>query len=259
MQLGVIFKEDDARQTGIVEAIIKSYPENYSESPAEPFYVVVGGDGAMLDALHRFSTLEPGHWPRATLFGLGTGTLNFLMNSKSEIDRLDQLTLDNMHLMQVFPILVYVDGEYIGCAYNEVLFGKSLNEWHAFTINSHDRAFENYKIKAGGLCLSTPLGSTAMNKNNGGAILPMNLPLFSLTSIAGDRQLNEVHSSESDFAISFSSHHLVSVFIDAKEHIIGHEGTVWLITNTKCFQNIAFSDESEFLRRRIEIMKTRRT
>src|SRR6476660_5738332 len=125
--------------------------------------VALGGDGLMLQTLHRFmKTGKP-------IYGMHRGTVGFLMNEYSPDDLPERLS--KSHVRVEFH------------AFNEVsLFRQTYQAARLrVLIDGEERLPE---LVADGVLLATPAGSTAYNLSAQGPILPINAPLMALTPIS---------------------------------------------------------------------------
>jgi NAD+ kinase len=144
--------------------------------------VALGGDGLMLQSLHRFmGTAKP-------IYGMNKGTVGFLMNDYREEDLFERLEAAERSV--VHPLLM-VAWDVHGVAHT----ARAINEVAMFrqtyqagklrvSVDSHVRIPE---LIADGILVSTPAGSTAYNLSVGGTILPLNAPLLALTPISAFR------------------------------------------------------------------------
>lgn len=113
-------------------------------------------------------------------------------------------------------------------------------------------------MRGSGVCVSTPLGSTAFNANNRGAVLPLDQPLLSITGIVSNRDLNEIFAGR-DLAIRFESRRGVALSIEGRKTLdLGQCGALLIRRDERQWMEIIFLDEGEFFRRRIERLKVRR-
>src|SRR5262249_142673 len=141
--------------------------------------VALGGDGLMLQTLHKF--MKSGK----PIYGMHRGTVGFLMNEFSE----DKLTerLAGAHITVIHPLLMCArDGHgkiHEHRAINEVsLFRQSAQPSHLRTlIDGQERLAE---LIADGVLVATPAGSTAYNLSAQGPIIPINATLMALTPIS---------------------------------------------------------------------------
>jgi NAD+ kinase len=153
----------------------------YGDTPPEGADVVValGGDGLMLQTLHRFMISGK------PIYGMHRGTVGFLMNEFSE-DRLPE-RLAEAHTTQIHPLLmraVDANGQrHEAHAINEVsLFRQKYQAARLrVLIDGKERLAE---LVADGVMVATPAGSTAYNLSAQGPIIPINAPLLALTPIS---------------------------------------------------------------------------
>jgi NAD+ kinase len=141
--------------------------------------VALGGDGLMLQTLHRFmSAGKP-------IYGMHRGTVGFLMNEYSA-DRLRE-RLSAADNTVIHPLLMCAHDKRGRVtefhAFNEVsLFRESNQVAHLrILIDGKERLAE---LVADGVLLATPAGSTAYNLSAQGPIIPIDAPLMALTPIS---------------------------------------------------------------------------
>lgn len=144
--------------------------------------VPLGGDGLMLQALHR--AME---W-RKPIYGMNRGTVGFLMNEYAVDDLPQRIAAAKPSI--VHPLLMTaesVDGSVSQArAINEVaLWRQSFQA--AKTRISVDGKERLTELVADGLMVATPAGSTAYNLSANGPILPLESPLMALTPISAFR------------------------------------------------------------------------
>jgi NAD kinase len=248
---------DDPRQSDFIARLKERYASIIDDARPD-IVVVVGGDGAMLRALQRRTPERAAPWTPVRFLGIGRGTLNFLMNPEAVADRLANLDPEALPRHRIHPVWVEQDGQAVGASYNEVVLGGGLMEWHAFQLESSDGAFDGYQVRGSGICVSTPLGSTAFNANNRGAVLPLAFPVLSVTGIVANRDLNEIFSG-CDLTVSFESRRGLSMFMDGHTRTpLGKSGSVTVRRDDKRWMELVFVDDAEFARRRIELLKAKR-
>ena len=141
--------------------------------------VALGGDGLMLQTLHKFmNSGKP-------IYGMHRGTIGFLMNEFNADGLAERLAA--AHVTVIHPLLMRVrdmhkkDHEYY--AINEVsLFRQSAQAARLrILIDGKERLAE---LVADGAMVATPAGSTAYNLSVQGPIIPINAPLLALTPIS---------------------------------------------------------------------------
>jgi NAD+ kinase len=161
-------------------ALTRRYP---SVAPDEAEVIVaLGGDGLMLQTLHRFmGTAKP-------IYGMNKGTVGFLMNDYREDDLLERL--DSAHHSVVHPLLMEardIEGKaHAARAVNDVYLLRQTHQAAKLSV-SVDEHVRLPELVADGILVATPAGSTAYNLSVNGPILPLNAPLLALTPISAFR------------------------------------------------------------------------
>jgi NAD kinase len=257
MRMSIEHEADDPRQSAFVAALRERYADLVDDA-APDVVVVVGGDGAMLRAIRRHTPTPGGRWAPPPLLGIGRGTVNFLMNGADAADRLRDVDLAAMPRHRIHPLWVEANGAPLGPASNDVVVGGGIMDWHSFRLDSPDGSFDGYEIRGGGICVATPIGSTAFNANNGGAVLPLDLPLLSVTGIVANRDLNEVFAGDA-LTLSYRSRRPLGAHLDGQEAVpLGAEGTLTVRRDPARYMELLFVDGAEFARRRIDMLKAKR-
>ena len=256
MRIKAIFNEKDERQHTYIKFLTRTFPEMINEENPEMYYVI-GGDGAML---HVHSSFSDSNIP---FFGKGFGTLNFIMNNFDDnfeiVDGLltDEITPDIVETLKLGVIVTKKDGTVIEkLSINDVIIGNNIMDWHHFTINSEEKSFNQMNLKGTGICISTPLGSTAYNLNNRGMALPLDGNLISMTGISCDHRVNEILKPQ-DINITLSrSRHEPFVYVDGVATAIPLEmgDTVQIKKTTKVFK-LAFLNKEDFFSKRMELVQ----
>ena len=141
--------------------------------------VALGGDGLMLQTLHKFmNSGKP-------IYGMHRGTVGFLMNDFSIDNLIERLTAAQITV--IHPLVMRARDSagrmHEHRAINEVsLFRQSAQAAHLrILIDGQERLAQ---LVADGVLLATPAGSTAYNLSVQGAIIPINAPLLALTPIS---------------------------------------------------------------------------
>ena len=144
--------------------------------------VALGGDGLMLQTLHRFMG------EKKPIFGMNRGSVGFLMNefqANSLPERLAAAEASIIHplIMRVTDI----DGKrHEARAINEVSLLRQTYQAAKLQIfiDGRERLDE---LICDGLLVATPAGSTAYNLSANGPILPLDAPMMALTPISAFR------------------------------------------------------------------------
>ncbi|MGZ8397090.1 MAG: NAD kinase [Rhodoplanes sp.] len=153
----------------------------YGDTTASEADVIValGGDGLMLQTLHRF--MKSGK----PIYGMHRGTVGFLMNDFREDGLPERLAEAGTTL--IHPLLMRaLDAKgqrHEAYAINEVsLFRQKYQAARLrILVDGKERLPE---LVADGVMVATPAGSTAYNLSAQGPIIPINAPLLALTPIS---------------------------------------------------------------------------
>lgn len=144
--------------------------------------VVLGGDGFMLDAMHRMID----HGRVVPVYGLNLGTVGFLMNRYTEGCRLLE-RIARARPIAVSPLKmegITHDGQtHCFHAINEVSLLRETRQTAKIEISVNERV-RIAELAADGVLLSTPVGSTAYNYSAHGPILPLDSRMLALTPIS---------------------------------------------------------------------------
>jgi len=144
--------------------------------------VALGGDGLMLQVLHRFMGRQK------PIYGMNRGSVGFLMNEFSDEalrERLAAAEASTVHPLTMTA--TDVNGEVFSArAINEVSVLRSSYQAAKMRI-SIDGTERLPELVADGLLVATPAGSTAYNLSANGPILPLDAPLMALTPISAFR------------------------------------------------------------------------
>jgi NAD+ kinase len=155
--------------------------KRYGDAAPETADVIValGGDGLMLQTLHRFMTSG------RPIYGMHRGTVGFLMNDFSEERLPERLAAAETTL--IHPLLMRVTDDkrvtHEAHAINEVsLFRQSYQAARLrILVDGKERLPE---LVADGVMVATPAGSTAYNLSAQGPIIPIKASLLALTPIS---------------------------------------------------------------------------
>jgi NAD+ kinase len=173
-----------ASSTPDAQRALKDLEDQYPNVPPEAADVIValGGDGLMLQTLHRFmGSAKP-------IYGMNKGTVGFLMNEFREDAMFERL--ESAQRSVIHPLLMVardVKGvAHTARAINEVSMLRQTYQAAKLrvSVDGHVRLDE---LSADGILVATPAGSTAYNLSVNGPILPLNAPLLALTPISAFR------------------------------------------------------------------------
>ena len=144
--------------------------------------VALGGDGFMLQTLHR---LQPLGKP---VYGMNRGTVGFLMNEFSETDLPERVAAAELAVLNPLRMRAKcVDGETReALAINEVALLRAGSQAAKLSI-SVDGKLRMAELICDGTLVATPAGSTAYNYSAHGPILPIGSDVLAVTAIAAYR------------------------------------------------------------------------
>ena len=141
--------------------------------------IALGGDGLMLQSLHRFMDRD------VPIYGMNLGSIGFLMNEFDEeglrerLDGAEQSCIHPLHMRATD-----IEGRvHEALAINEVSLLRQTHQTAKLTISIDGRRRMSELI-CDGVLVATPAGSTAYNLSAHGPILPINAPLLALTPLS---------------------------------------------------------------------------
>lgn len=177
----IAFAASDSEEA---QTALKTLSARYGQSPVEEADIIValGGDGFMLETVHR-------HRTRAVpIFGMNRGSVGFLMNDfdaenlRERIAKAEAVTLHPLRMEarretgETIPAL----------AFNEVSFLRETRQAAKLRvlIDGVERMSE---MICDGVIVSTPAGSTAYNLSAGGPIIPLKAKVLAVTPLSAFR------------------------------------------------------------------------
>jgi len=141
--------------------------------------VALGGDGFMLETLHRTQDLA------APVYGMNRGTVGFLMNEFGEDGlraRLDAAEEEIINPLAMTALTA--DGQmHAGLAINEVSLLRAGPQAAKLRITV-DGKMRLPELVCDGALVATPAGSTAYNYSAHGPILPIGSDVLALTAMS---------------------------------------------------------------------------
>ena len=166
------------------DAALAHLSERYGNHDAASADIVValGGDGLMLQSLHRFmGSGKP-------IYGMNRGSVGFLMNEYQETGLTERLRRAESSIIRPLSMRATdaAGKTHAARAINEVsLLRQSYQAAKMrLSVDGKERLAE---LVADGVLVATPAGSTAYNLSANGPILPLNAPLMALTPISAFR------------------------------------------------------------------------
>jgi NAD+ kinase len=143
--------------------------------------VPLGGDGFMLETLHRF--VDSGK----PIFGMHRGSVGFLMNPYRPNGLYERLAVAQPVDLHPLEMIARQNGAgRRAIAFNEVSLLRETRQAAKLRI-SVDDVVRLDELMADGILLSTPVGSTAYNLSAHGPIIPLGAAVLALTPISAFR------------------------------------------------------------------------
>jgi len=144
--------------------------------------VALGGDGFMLEMLHRFVER------RVPIYGMHRGSIGFLMNTYNPDGLIERLTRAQPVRLHPLEMLAHDKhgGEHRAIAFNEVSLLRQERQAAKLSI-SVDDVVRLEELMSDGVLVSTPVGSTAYNLSAHGPIIPLGTEVLALTPISAFR------------------------------------------------------------------------
>ncbi|MGB8819345.1 MAG: NAD kinase [Rhizobiaceae bacterium] len=181
MQPALAFISSDAPEAKAAARHLAALYGN--ENPQDAAVIVpLGGDGFMLQTLHRF--MNSGK----TIFGMNRGSVGFLMNEYRDVGLHERIAAAIPETIRPLEMIAQtVEGKtYKAIAINEVSFIRQSYQAAKLRIivDGKERLDE---LICDGVMLATPAGSTAYNLSAQGPILPLDAPLLALTPVSAFR------------------------------------------------------------------------
>ena len=144
--------------------------------------VAIGGDGFMIESLHRFLPI------RAPIYGMHGGTVGFLMNTYGEeglVERVQAAELSVLHPLRM--LATSADGSTVNAlAINEVSLLRQTRQAAKIRITI-DGTVRVEELICDGVLVATPAGSSAYNFSAYGPVIPIGAPILALTPISAFR------------------------------------------------------------------------
>lgn len=175
-KIALIYNDESPKLYEPISKLKQLY--NFVRPEEAELIVVLGGDGQLLHALHKYMHLG------IPYYGINFGAVGFLMNSP-EIDRLVDHLSDSVETT-LYPLSMEAeatDGRiYHAIAINEVSIFRKTNQAAKFMIEiNNTRRID--ELVADGALVATAAGSSAYNFSAGGPILPIGADMLCLTPI----------------------------------------------------------------------------
>ncbi len=179
----VAFAAAPTTQAAVSRARMVSRYGDHAIQDAEVI-VCLGGDGFMLETLHRLL----GTHARTPVYGMNCGSVGFLMNGFAEeglLPRLSRAQAAILHPLRMHAVTM-AGGVEEALALNEVSLLRQLRQAAKIRITIDGRV-RLPELICDGVLVSTPAGSTAYNLSAHGPIVPLSANLLPLTPISAFR------------------------------------------------------------------------
>ena len=177
--VSVVAADTEAAQQARAE-LERLYPCVASED-AEVI-ISLGGDGFMLETLHRFLP------QRLPIYGMHRGSVGFLMNSYRPDGLFERLAEAQPVILH--PLEMLARNEHGSChralAFNEVSLLRESRQAAKLRVTV-DGVVRLDELTADGILVATPVGSTAYNLSAHGPIIPLGAGVLALTPISAFR------------------------------------------------------------------------
>jgi NAD+ kinase len=176
----VVIEADTARSTGIAH-----FPTAAAEALANgaDVAIVIGGDGTMLSIARRLAPVD------VPVIGVNQGRLGFLTDIPiARMEKMLEAMLAGRYVEErrtlLFAELVHADGaRESALALNDVVLNRGGGGTMIDCAVDIDGRFV-YAMRADGVIVATPTGSTAYALSAGGPILDPQVPAFALVPVA---------------------------------------------------------------------------
>ncbi|MFN4088186.1 MAG: NAD kinase [Alphaproteobacteria bacterium] len=188
-RIAFVAAESEAAQQALVE-LEAAYPHVPPE--AADVIVALGGDGLMLETLHRFMGSGKGGAGRCVpgkpIFGMHRGSVGFLMNGYGPLGLIQRVA--RARPVELTPLLMTAHtrgGRTVEArAINEVSLLRETRQTAKVRIRVDD-VVRMDELICDGVLVATAAGSTAYNLSAHGPILPLGTQLMCLTPISAFR------------------------------------------------------------------------
>ena len=192
--------------------------KKYTKEKNPDIIIVSGGDGSLLHAIQSYRYLN------TPFLGVAAGTKNFLMDKINE-KTIKKLIKDKISykIVKISTIRVKVNRKrtndtdniiFESSAINDIVIGSSIMDFNTFS-------YKNKIIKGMGIIISTPIGSTGFNLNNGGKVIKdLESNVVAISTIASEDNFFEIEKNNQIQNIEIlSERNNVKLFIDGTAKI----------------------------------------
>lgn len=170
-----------ASRTPEVQALLAELEARYGNVPPQEADVIVplGGDGVMLQTLHRHMELGK------PIYGMRAGSVGFLLNQLRMEELPERLAAAEATVFKPLEMTAITDGGgSVGAvAFNEVSLLRQTKQAAKIRVYLNGAARMD-ELVCDGVLVSTPAGSTAYNLSAHGPILPLGSAVLAMTPIS---------------------------------------------------------------------------
>ena len=166
---------------GVEVPVEQQYGRNVGEQPADSLMVCIGGDGTLLEGVHRLHGVE------MAVVGINLGHLGFLTSTpkKGILQLFNDINDGNLKIEE--RSMIEVNGEFLEAPD----FNLALNEFSVQRVGAGMVSVEVYvdeqmvgTYHGDGVLICTPTGSTAYSLSAGGPILAPRCSCFAISPLA---------------------------------------------------------------------------
>ena len=178
-RIAVAAAESETAQAALAE-LCRLYP--CVEPERAEIVISLGGDGFMLETLHRFLPLG------VPIYGMHRGSVGFLMNTYRPVGLFDRLAEAQPVVLHPLEMVARNEhgSDHRAIAFNEVSLLRESRQAAKLRI-SVDGVMRLDELTADGILVATPVGSTAYNLSAHGPIIPLGAGVLALTPISAFR------------------------------------------------------------------------
>ncbi|MDP3963842.1 MAG: NAD(+)/NADH kinase [bacterium] len=216
---------------------------NVSNPVDADLIVVAGGDGTLLAAIHKFHEL------RKPFFGVGRGTVNFMMNDIANPNDLPRNITDcvAVDLRLIQAEFITPRGGIVHLASNDTYIKAAKHSGVArMRIETEQEGV--FEVDGDGVIIATPQGSTAYNRNAYGPILPLEEGnLWVLNGICTNKRVRRVIKAQ---RVRMTFKYPV---VGVADSIEVHEVSELVVTPTDKTITLLFREGEPFHERRREL------
>ena len=226
-----------------------------NEIKRKNLFIVIGGDGFMLQTLKKNKSLKK------IFYGINSGNYGFLMNKFSLKNIVNNLTKAKMITISPLEMVVKNDKNKIKkyLAINEVSILRQSRQAASLSINCGSKKLIK-KLVSDGVLVSTPAGSTAYNLSVHGPILSLNSKKLSISPISPFRPRRwkgKIVNDKSKITITNLNPLKRPISAVADNLEVRNAKSITVKTNNKIKFNLLY-DKNRSLQKKIKIEQLRR-